>query len=62
MDRLPSRRNVHVVPRHGQRLHYEDQHVRGHCGHGEPDGAGKGSDHPGRRVQRLLRQLDRVRE
>lgn len=54
MDRLSSRRNVHVVPRYGQRLHNEDQHVRSHSGHGEPDGAEKGPDHSGRRVRRLL--------
>lgn len=55
MDWLPSHRHVHVVSRNGQRLHYENQHVRGHCGHGQPDGAGKGPDHPGRRVRGVLR-------
>lgn len=65
MDRLSPRRYVHVVPRHGQRLHNEDQHVRGHRGHGEPDGVGKGPDHSGRRMRRLLhpgRKLDRTRK
>jgi len=54
MDWLPSHRYVHVVPRYGQRLYNENQYVRSHSGYGQPDGAGKGPDHSGRRMRRLL--------
>lgn len=54
MDWFSSCRHVHVVPRYGQRVHNEDQHVGGHCSHGEPNGAGTGSDHSGRRVRGIV--------
>jgi hypothetical protein len=65
MDWFPSHRHVHVVPRYGQRLHNEDQHVRSHSGHGQPDGAGEGPDNSGRRMRGLLhtrREHNRTRE
>lgn len=54
MDWLPSHRYIHVVPRYGQRLYNENQYVRSHSGYGQPDGAGKGPDHSGRRMRRIL--------
>lgn len=54
MDWLSSHRYVHVIPRYGQRLYNENQYVRSHSGYGQSDGAGKGPDHSGRRMRRLL--------
>lgn len=43
MDRKQACRHFHALPRNGERLHHEDQHVGCHSGHGEPHGHRKPS-------------------